>query len=44
MTDAEHQSTAAWRDLLDTLRELDRSFLDGERAVSDDLQIADGYG
>jgi Protein of unknown function (DUF1214) len=43
MTDTQHQSTAAWRELLDTLRELDRSFLDGERAVSDDRQIADGY-
>ena len=43
MTDSEHESTAAWRELLDTLSGLDRSFLDGERAVTDDRQIADGY-
>ena len=43
MTDSEHESTAAWRELLDTLGGLDRSFLDGERAVTDDRQIADGY-
>jgi hypothetical protein len=39
----EHQSTAAWRELLDTLGGLDRSFLDGDRAVTDDRHIADGY-
>jgi hypothetical protein len=38
-----HESTAAWRDLLDTLRSLDSSFLEGERAVTDDRHIADGY-
>ncbi|HEY1842037.1 MAG TPA: DUF1214 domain-containing protein [Mycobacterium sp.] len=43
MTHSEHESTAAWRELVDTLRELDRSFLDGERAVADDRHIADGY-
>ena len=43
MTNSEHESTAAWRELLDTLSGLDRSFLDGERAVADDRQIADGY-
>src|ERR1700758_1709993 len=43
MTHSEHESTAAWRELLDTLSGLDRSFLDGERAVTDDRQIADGY-
>ena len=43
MTNSEHESTAAWRELLDTLNGLDRSFLDGERAVTDDRQIADGY-
>ena len=43
MTNSEHESTAAWRELLDTLSGLDRSFLDGERAVTDDRQIADGY-
>lgn len=38
-----HDSTAAWRELLDTLRDLDRSFLEGDKAVTDDRQIADGY-
>lgn len=38
-----HESTAAWRELLDTLGSLDRPFLDGDRAVSDDRHIADGY-
>ena len=37
------QSTAAWRELLETLGGLDASFLDGERAVTDDRHIADGY-
>ncbi len=39
----EHESTAAWRELLETLGGLDRSFLEGDRAVSDDRHIADGY-
>ncbi len=43
MTAPRHQSTAAWRTLLDTLRELDRSFLEGDRAVADDRHIGDGY-
>lgn len=43
MTDAPHASTTAWRELLDTLRTLDQSFLEGERAVTDDRHIADGY-
>ena len=38
-----HESTAAWRELLGTLGELDRSFLDGDRAIRDDRHIADGY-
>lgn len=38
-----HESTAAWRELLAALGELDRSFLEGDRAVSDDRHIADGY-
>lgn len=38
-----HQSTAAWHELLDTLRDLDASFLEGPRAVSDDRHVADGY-
>lgn len=40
---AEHESTAAWRELLSTLGELDRSFVEGDRAVTDDRHIADGY-
>ncbi|WP_422745479.1 DUF1214 domain-containing protein [Mycobacterium sp. WMMD1722] len=38
-----HESTAAWRELLDTLGGLDTSFLTGDRAVTDDRHIADGY-
>lgn len=38
-----HESTAAWRELLDTLGSLDRSFLEGDRAVTDDRHVADGY-
>jgi Protein of unknown function (DUF1214) len=38
-----HESTAAWRELLETLGSLDRSFLEGDRAVTDDRHIADGY-
>jgi Protein of unknown function (DUF1214) len=37
------ESTDAWRELLDTLGGLDRSFLEGDRAVTDDRHIADGY-
>ena len=38
-----HQSTAAWGELLDTLRDLDKGFLEGDRAVGDDRTLADGY-
>jgi hypothetical protein len=38
-----HEATDAWRELLDTLRQLDRSFMEGDRAVTDDRHIADGY-
>lgn len=38
-----HESTVAWQELLATLGELDRSFLDGDRAVTDDRHLADGY-
>ncbi len=38
-----HVSRTAWRELLDTLRDLDRSFLEGDKAVTDDRHIADGY-
>lgn len=37
------ESTAAWRELLETLGGLDRSFLEGDRAVTDDRHLADGY-
>lgn len=36
-------AAAAWRDLLDTLGGLDASFTNGDRKVTDDRQIADGY-
>lgn len=39
----QHASTAAWRELLDTLRDLDRPFLEGVKAVVDDRNLADGY-
>ena len=38
-----HESTAAWRELLATLGDLDHGFLEGDRAVTDDRHIADGY-
>ncbi len=37
------EATQAWRDLLDTLRGLDETFLAGPRAVTDDQHVADGY-
>lgn len=37
------EATAAWRELLDTLRGLDESFMSGPKAVGDDRHIADGY-
>ena len=43
MTAQAHESTAAWRELLETLGGLDRSFLEGDRAITDDRHIADGY-
>jgi Protein of unknown function (DUF1214) len=43
MTAPAHESSAAWHELLQTLGSLDGSFLDGDRAVSDDRHIADGY-
>jgi hypothetical protein len=43
LTETTHESTAAWRELLETLGGLDRSFLEGDRAVFDDRHIADGY-
>jgi hypothetical protein len=38
-----HESTTAWRELLAAVGDLDRGFLEGDRAVTDDRQIADGY-
>jgi hypothetical protein len=38
-----HESTVAWRELLELLGCLDRSFLEGDRAVTDDRHVADGY-
>jgi hypothetical protein len=38
-----HESTAAWKELLATVGDLDRSFLEGDRAVTDDRHVADGY-
>jgi hypothetical protein len=38
-----HESTAAWRELLETIGGLDASFLEGDRAVTDDRHIGDGY-
>ena len=44
MSDHErHESTAAFNELLETLGGLDRSFLEGDRAVTDDRHVADGY-
>ena len=43
MSDRAYESTAAWQELVQTLGSLDRSFLDGDRAVTDDRHIADGY-
>ncbi|MGV0803657.1 hypothetical protein ABQF26_42140, partial [Mycolicibacterium elephantis] len=39
----QRESSKAWRELLDTLGELDKAFLEGDRAVTDDRHIADGY-
>ncbi|MDT5146695.1 MAG: hypothetical protein QOC58_1340 [Mycobacterium sp.] len=38
-----HQSTTAWRELLEILGTLDRSFIESDRAVTDDRHVADGY-
>jgi hypothetical protein len=38
-----HESTVAWQELLTTLGESDRGFLEGARAVTDDRHVADGY-
>jgi len=38
-----NEATTAFRELLDTLRDLDQVFLSGDRAVTDDRNLADGY-
>jgi hypothetical protein len=38
-----HDATAAWHELLDGLRELEGSFLEGPRAVQGEQAVADGY-
>lgn len=38
-----HESTAAWHELLDGLRDLEGSFLEGPRAVEGERAVADGY-
>lgn len=43
MTTDSWDSTQAWHELLDGLRELDQSFLAGDRAVSGEAAVADGY-
>jgi len=43
MTEAGWDSTRAWRELLAGLGELDSTFLEGPRAVGDELGVVDGY-
>ena len=43
MTTSPWQATQAWHELLDGLRELETSFLDGDRAVGDEAAVVDGY-
>jgi hypothetical protein len=38
-----YDATTAWHELLDGLRELDASFLTGDRAVQGEQAVADGY-
>ena len=38
-----YESTRAWRELLDGLRELDEHFLAGPKAVRDEISVAEGY-
>lgn len=40
---ASFKSSAAFRELLDTLRDADAIFLDGARAVADEVSVAEGY-
>ena len=40
---SEWTTTAAWRELLNGLAEMDASFLGGDRAVADERSVVDGY-
>ena len=37
------EATTAWRELLDGLRDLDATFLEGDKAVHDEQTVAEGY-
>ena len=39
----EWESGVAFRELLDLLRDADRTFLEGDRAVTDEVSAAEGY-
>ena len=39
----EWQTTSAWRELMNGLADLDTSFLNGDRAVTDERAVVDGY-
>ena len=43
MTNESWETTQAWHELLDGLRDLDQTFLAGDRAVSGERAVADGY-
>ncbi len=43
MTDATWQTTGAFRELLDGLRALDATFLDGPKAAHDERTVVEGY-
>lgn len=43
MTDARWESPTAWRELLTGLAELDSAFLEGDRAVHDEVGVVGGY-
>ena len=43
MTDRQYATTAAFHELLDTMRDLDQRFLAGDRAVGDDQSVLEGY-
>ena len=43
MTDSTWDSTAAWHELLAGLGHLDRTFLEGPKAVGDGTSVAEGY-